>query len=100
MGTLFKSALVIGVLVYLAPIRLGQAGNDAGHLPPLPHPPSFSDTAGAIWQKLPSEVKQNIENRARDQILDAARKELLTPKELTDQTSADSRIPGPAARQH
>lgn len=78
MGVLLRSAVIIGVIFYLSPVRNEQPatthkqGSDSITL---------SGTAGVLWQQLPDTAKETLANEFQKQLVETAAKNLLREKE-------------------
>lgn len=73
MGVLLRSAVIIGAIFYLSPVRneskpYGPQQSSEGV--------SLSGAANTLWQQLPAETKQTLTSEFQKQLLEAAGKNL------------------------
>lgn len=75
MGIILRSAIVIGVIVYLAPLRYDaptkkpHTSSEQGNINP-------SEAVQAIWQQLPDSAKKQITEEAQKRLLETAQSEI------------------------
>lgn len=74
MGVILRSAVIIGVIFYLSPVRnepkpSGSQQSSEGI--------SLSGTANALWQQLPAETKQTLTSEFQKQLIETAGKSLI-----------------------
>ncbi|MEN3930421.1 hypothetical protein WJT86_05000 [Microvirga sp. W0021] len=91
MGILVRSAIVIGALVYLAPLRYDQPTTDQ----PLHQPDnlSVSGAADAVWKSLPDNAKKTVSDEVQKQLIEAAKKEALSRIPFANNTERASQSP-------